>query len=323
MSKDAIAATDISGLESTIRDLINKPHRRTVLFENEGNWNQLCGALDAIGDAEMGIAAFEAMQDPGEPGARYVAVYGLLQLLYVEQDAVEALVRLFDLKLDRPVEVSDVRQIRNRSIGHPVQTRDGASHFISRIALSLAQFSLMSRWPDGRTQFATFKTCDLITQQRAALGKTLRAVATHLEEDEMAHREKFQSRKLEAIFQGPLFYSASKIEEGTRARTEPGLAKELAKACVIDVREAVKKFISLLRERGVDTSATSYASEVIYPLDELEQFFSGESSRLSERDASIFADYVTNRLKDLRKMAADIDKEYADTEPSEVALPGG
>ena len=125
--KITATATAIAELEQQVRECVNAPRVLNLLVQNSGDWNQICSAMDAIGDAEVGIDAFLSMPEPENLGEVYLAVYGVLQLLFVEQDAVQALSTLLDRRRDLPPEVRKVRIVRNASIGHPTSTYDGAS----------------------------------------------------------------------------------------------------------------------------------------------------------------------------------------------------
>jgi hypothetical protein len=67
--------------------------------------------MDAIGDAELGIDAFLGNEFPSDPGSRYVAIYGVLQLSCVEQDAIQALRETFNMKGDLPDAAKAVRHM--------------------------------------------------------------------------------------------------------------------------------------------------------------------------------------------------------------------
>ena len=88
--------SDFIALERRIRDLINEPRKRRLLIKRGPLWHQLCASLDAIGDSQLAIAAYPAA--PGsDDGEVYLAIYGLLQACFLQQDAIHNLCEALDL----------------------------------------------------------------------------------------------------------------------------------------------------------------------------------------------------------------------------------
>lgn len=299
---------NIGELEQIIRGYVNAPHRHTQLIVDESAFNQLCSAMDCIGDAEMALAAYKEMEDPGEPGERYIAVYGVLQLLYVEQDAIAGLSKILGLDEKRPQYVRTVRAIRNCSVGHPTRTTDGVSHFISRADLKIGSFRLISRSPNGQTKITLITLHDLVKDQQDALAKILRQVVRRLKEDEMAHREKYRDQKLVEFLSPSIAYLISKIQEGTL----PGADKVIAGANLEMTKNAIDAFRQALADRGRERAAAETIDEINYPLEELDRYFRGDAgARLNDKDAYIFGFFVADRVQLLRRIAQEIDDEYA------------
>jgi hypothetical protein len=66
-------------------------------------------------------------------------VYGVLQVLYVQQDATRTIATCSGLSLEFPKELADIREVRNDSLGHPT----GRGAFISRSTLSPDGFQFL------------------------------------------------------------------------------------------------------------------------------------------------------------------------------------
>jgi len=75
----------------SIRDFINEPRHQHGLLKNKVVWFQLCACLDVIEDAEMAVITYPSIEAPHGDGMWYLAVYGVLQALYIQQNAVTAL----------------------------------------------------------------------------------------------------------------------------------------------------------------------------------------------------------------------------------------
>jgi len=77
---------------SQIRDLINKPRKQYLLLKNNRLWNQLCSSLDVVQDTDIAMEAYLRNAFPEGEGEKYIRVYGILQVLVVQQDAARHLI---------------------------------------------------------------------------------------------------------------------------------------------------------------------------------------------------------------------------------------
>jgi hypothetical protein len=78
---------------------------------------------------------------------RYIEYYGVLQAVYMQQDAICALHRLFvktELELSDMSNWKQVRELRNLTVGHPV----GRKRFLSRNVISYDRVNYLW-WPKG------------------------------------------------------------------------------------------------------------------------------------------------------------------------------
>src|SRR5205809_356036 len=116
-----------------IRDIVNSARRRHALLQDRQRWLRLASAMDVIGDTQLAIRAYldEPIKTIRSTGWSYLIVYGILQVLYVQQDAAKTLATCLNLPFELPAEIVNTRDIRNDSIGHPT----GRGTFISRITL--------------------------------------------------------------------------------------------------------------------------------------------------------------------------------------------
>ena len=71
-----------------IRKLINSPQKHYELRQNKALFSQLCSSLDVIEDTEAAITAYTEKDFGEDKPSHYLAVYCLLQAIYVQQDAV-------------------------------------------------------------------------------------------------------------------------------------------------------------------------------------------------------------------------------------------
>lgn len=145
----------VTELEQTIRSIFNIPRRHKESRESHAQFLQACSSLDAIGDTEYAIEEYAANAPKCGKGMTYVLVYGLLQAIFLQQDAIKHLAVGLGLLFELPEELKAVRELRNDAIGHPTQ-RDVdrkrgvcSFHRISRPTLSTSGFQLISASSDS------------------------------------------------------------------------------------------------------------------------------------------------------------------------------
>ena len=78
----------ISILEQELREFINHPRRQAGLLSDVASWNIICSALDVVGDTELALDAYLNLQQLSTDGEKYLMVHGVLQVMEVQQDAV-------------------------------------------------------------------------------------------------------------------------------------------------------------------------------------------------------------------------------------------
>ena len=194
-----------------IRNLVNKPVTKIILFKNLPKWNQLCSCLDVIEDSELAIEAYIVKKFDKNIGGNYLAVYGLLQAFIVQQDAVRHLCESLEMAnpLKNHSKLQDIRNIRNASIGHPTKKdrpQPTSYNFISQPTLKKDGFQLVSFFSDGTSEFKDISIRKLVKDQNTCLPDILAQVINKLEDIERAHKEKFRMEKLVSCFPPTLGY---------------------------------------------------------------------------------------------------------------------
>ena len=78
------------------------------------------GVLDAIDESAIALRSYEDFEWSGFCKGGLLAIYGFLQALYVQQDAVTALGRVLEIEYrPRHSDLKLLRDGRNHAIGHP------------------------------------------------------------------------------------------------------------------------------------------------------------------------------------------------------------
>jgi len=282
-------------------------------LKQSAKWNQLCSCLDVIEDTELAIDAYLQQSEPLTDGDKYLQLYGVLQALFVQQDAVANLAEVLDIRYTHNPAIAEIREIRHDSIGHPTKRGGGKGfNFISRVTIGKSGYQLIKTYPDTKARvFVDVDIQKLIKTQRKILANVLSDMIGKLKDEEMEHRRKFRDKKLKDIFPSTIGYYFEKISgaaHGSELSVLGSMHVKLVKKCLQEFRNA-------LEERGIlsEHDGTTYYLELVeYPLTELQKYFDdpGESS-LNNRSAYIFAFFVKHHVEKLQQIAKEIDSDYA------------
>ena len=301
-----------------IRRFINKPRKQFNLLKNHKFWNQLCSSLDVIEDSDLAIDAYIDSKFAKDDGEKYLRLYGVLQALFLQQDAVTNLCESLEFpnNLIANSKLREIRDIRNDSIGHPTKRGNYNSyHFISRVTITKSGFQLISDYENSKTIFRDILLIDLIKEQRKYLSKILKKIIKVLKAEEKTHKEKFKMEKLEAVFPNTLSYYIEKIFENIGKLDNAKLGLRHVK----QVKKVMDKLKESLQKRGIEIDtyeSIKYLYELLeYPIIELELYFdrskAKEEPRINDKTAYIFTCFIKGELCELKEIAKEIDDEYS------------
>jgi len=303
-----------------MRDIINKPRKETELTRNMPMYNQLCSSLDVIGDTEEAIAAYANQECGNSTGALYIATYGVLQALFVQQDATFNLAEAlgFSDHVENYPDLKDIRDTRNPSVGHPTKQDRGkkgtptAFHFISRISLHYGGFKLMSCDGIGNDKFRDIALTQLIERQRAIIRQILTDLVAKLKLQEDAHKAHFAGQRLEDIFNHAA--DALNTIDLTDDKPSPeGIV--LGNACLKDVKRILRDFKTALEKRGETCDSVRTLDELLHHhIARLTTYFQSDQVQpaggVSHAEAQISLVFVQKHLGFLEQIARDLDEEY-------------
>lgn len=312
----------VSEIEQEIRDLVNRPRRRFNIQRDSAAFNKICSSLDVVGDTELAFEAYLKSDEHSSFGERYLAVYGVLQALFIQQDAVKHLHDALNLKYEAHPALRRIREVRNEASGHPtevVRKKKATFNHISRMSLDKHGFTLLTTGADSDAKLKDVNVLELIYSQRNCLTRALTALVAKLQEEEMEHRKKFRNEKLVDAFPQSLGYIYEKIAEAIDGK--PSLWN--GAALVDSIIKAIETFNTALDSRGIreayDDSVGQELRTVEYPLAELHRYFSNpEESKLNGQDANIFLFFIKGGVEKLVRIAEEIDEEYAMNSPEET-----
>lgn len=102
--------------EQRVRDLVNSPRRSLALRSEVPRWNKVTSALDTIGDTDLAVDAYlQGRVEASDHGLLYLAIYGILQVLLVQQDALPDLADGLGLQLELPPALLEIREVRDHA----------------------------------------------------------------------------------------------------------------------------------------------------------------------------------------------------------------
>jgi hypothetical protein len=311
MGRDAIRH-----LEIEIRDMINSPRAGARLRSKIHGWLQLCSALDVVGDSEMALAAYESQKaEKLGTGELYLLHYGVLQTLFVQQDALEHIAEALGIPYTPHTRLDEIRETRHNSVGHPTRRgrRPGkAFNFISRHSLRWAGFELHTVRPDEQqeTIFSTVSVAQVVHEQSELVEAALKEFLVVMKNRERDHREKFRSEKLVGLFHLCSYWFEKLHDEIHGSR-----ALGLGTAHVESIRKVLANYEEKLREReelpAIDDVHAYHAAPVRHALRRLEEYFNGNPMKLEQQDAEAFSDVAQLHVEGLQGIAKEIDDDYA------------
>ncbi|MDD3234837.1 MAG: hypothetical protein PHH43_00740 [Candidatus Cloacimonetes bacterium] len=238
---------DIAELLTQLRKLIYDDVRmRNYLLSHTEHYLTIGSAFDVIEDTEEAINAYEALdidieesEYPKYCGKLYLAIYGVLQAIFVQQDAILKISEVlthksfsttskkkninseldfwippidFKQELSKIMETSQenfeyIRNIRIMTIGHPTGIRDKDKSqsccFIVRRSISKDEFQFLKYSPGGKQESETVNVPDLIIKHRnyikAYLNELIELIRNILGEHTNIYRSTNLGRHFEQI----------------------------------------------------------------------------------------------------------------------------
>ena len=301
--------------------------KKTNVFlrKKDGDWNQFCAALDTIEDTCIAIQDFQQNQNDLFLKIPYLATYGILQALYIQQDAVNYLkISLFgnNKKIEwrnaRYAELGKIRQVRNETIGHPVKTerKVGKSTYandevtsctIDRSSLTKDGFRYML-WMHSKTENRAIKFSEIIKLQDKYLGVELETVMKELQKEEKQHKTKFKGEKLGELLNKPSLYQVNLIYG---FRWDDHLAwpsfdhyHEIYKKIRKGLEDRYGKFGETIRIPGTH----EVIKKVDFVLSKIEVF--KNTRKFENYELEVYIDALDAGLNELKTHLAEIDKEF-------------
>lgn len=328
----------IGSAEQTLRDHVTLDQRlRRRFFQHQRSTNVIVAALDVVGDSTLALRAYLAGDGQGEA---YLRIYGLLQAIAIQQDALAHLSH----ELQAPhtpdsadaAALADARRTRIILAGHPTLTQgrrketaaasapaltaggvdDGRdqrdwSHQISRFTMTGRVLEVLSFAADGSRHHRTIDLHSVVTEHVAAIATWLEAINGQLATDVLAHRKVFRDEKL-----GDLIFPEA-LGDGLQLLAQEAAAGELklSRLTLADLRDGLRDLKVRLAKRETPLNRLAFVElevkDLEHALGELERFAAREAHCMPPATAAIVAREVGRNVETLRAICREIDETYA------------
>ena len=300
-------------LEEVIRYFINLPRKKTKLLKERIVWNKICSSLDVIGDTNLAIDSYlDNLNIISSDGEIYIFLYGIFQVLFVQQDAVKHLCEALVIEYIDTEKLKQIREIRNDTIGHPTKRGNNKSFsFIVRFNMSKSNFTYNKYIRDTKDVFQDVDVVNLINNQKDEIIKKLQKIIIELKKEEKEYRKKYMEKKLIKLIPDTLDYyfeKAYKLANPLSYRNYnliglksiknvlDTIKNELIKREIYDSYESVKEVIEILD----------------YAISKIQNNFSESNSfHLTNNDVYIYVDFIKNQMNELKDMLKELDDDYS------------
>jgi hypothetical protein len=272
-------------------------------------------AADVLQDAELAIAHYLESASSGEPGLDYLRTYGVLQAAYLQQDAARVLREAFGLDSgDWPEPMRDLRDLRNRTTGHPASTpaqkreKHPPATFIARYSISSGSLAVLRIAVDGTWQSISVDLQAMLKAHSEALYRWMQELVEDLQRRETARREDIAARgPVSALMHPSWRYMLQKIHEASLTPDETAAALAQPSApCLLNMLDDVE---SGLVDRDVDLQPSWQVERTRAALNRLVELLpraaAGEAVQL---DIAAFATLAEQHLTHIEQFLKEIDE---------------
>lgn len=318
---------EINDINREARNFVNNSTiKKTGIFlkKSNGDWSQFFSALDTIDDTCLAIDGF--LQDSSDSFIKnpYLITYGLLQALFIQQDAVNHLKTSLFGDDKRIVwhttypELDKIRQLRNETTGHPVkkEQKPGKSKYnkdeisscmIDRSSLSKDGFNYML-WMHSKTDTKSIKFVKIIKTQDNNLSVELKSILKELQKEEEQHKLKFKGDILTLLLSNASLYQINLVYgvhwNDHLAWPSFDYFHTQYKKIRNGLESRYGKFGSILRIPGTE----EVIKKLDYVFSKLETF--KVTGKYEQYEFEIHVDALETGLNELKTHLEQIDKEF-------------
>ena len=302
-----------------IQNLVDEPRKQHSLDRRSASYLILLSCIEIIKFTEKALESYlKTDVNRSDIGVEFLNMFGVLQALYVQQDAVRNLHEVLDIPYTMDPSIERIRSIRHDAGGHPTN-RGGkkAVNFFNVGNFEDQGIELITGYPSetaGEIRIPN-RICisinlpHFINTQKSVFTEVLNNVIETLKEEQVEHRGKFAGRTLTSAFQttGYFFSKISEIAISSDPSYDP-----LVLGCVDDILKAIGEFKEGLKERGEPDDTISHMYENLdYALQHIKGCFGGSTeTHINRKDAYMLAHFAEHEVQELKEIAQEIDERY-------------
>lgn len=198
-----------------LRNHINRTEKQAELLTNRKKWLQVTSALDVLEDTSWAIEYYVEQDYPDDMKGKYLYTYGVLQALFVQQDAINSINQaLFDEVInfkEKYPEIYNVREMRDDVVGHPTSRRNKQFIHLAQCSMSKEGFYYIKN--DSETEdfeVITVSVTDAIGDVANNINSILQKAVDDLDSEFQEYIDKHKDRKMKEIF-SQLGYAKAKV----------------------------------------------------------------------------------------------------------------
>ncbi|MDP1690112.1 MAG: hypothetical protein Q8L52_02825 [bacterium] len=293
-----------------LRDLINSSicyKQDAWNRKDEGSWSKLWTAVDNLEDTQLAIDEYVSLKNFSR-----LAVYGLLQSMYVQQDAISHLEKAInipipDWKKDYPG-LSNIRDIRNETIGHPISEKGIYTSISHTDNLNVLDYVV---WSKEGFQHKTIDLKDIVNTQHNLLIKEIERVMEKISTDEELHRHNFKDKSLLPLLVST-GYLIQKLWSFEKSREYAQVNFDSLKSIYENFKEEIKKRFKIdkVDEQGVQIPGLILVVQHVEKiLPRIEKMVPMDNN-VDQLDLDVYVESLDRSFDDLRKMVKEIDDKF-------------
>lgn len=237
-----------------VRLHIQRTEKQAKLLEKQKEWLKLTAALDVLEDTSNAVEYYCDSEYPVDVRGKYLFTYGLLQALFLQQDAINGINEaLFDNSInykDQYPTAYAVREMRNDVVGHPTN-RSGGKQYIYLVQCSLEKesFDYIKEEHDREgIEAISVDVFAAISDTGKAINTILNSALHELDTEFINYINAHKERKMKEIFSN-LGYTREKVILNTELKS---WGYEATKAMMTKCEEEI------VRRYGSIETADSY-----------------------------------------------------------------
>ena len=283
---------------------------------DDGQWDKFWSAYYVLRDAQWAIDEWKEVENP-----QRLEMYGLLQALVVQQDALRHVQEAMDcksihIKNDYP-DLHEIRIARNQLAGHPSQTeydtrnyKDGTRTHTT-IGYSdnskIIEYVVSSGKGSKRCKFSLL---DSITTQESILYSEVDNLTNKIDCEDMSHKSGFKDDSLRKKL-----HTSTYLASKAYSFEQDNQYARLAIGSLSKIYDNFKKEVCS-RYKVSTIDETIHAPGLVGELEKIDKMLPRVQDMLLNRDKvdnldlDVYAEVLTNSFRLLEKMAEEIDEEF-------------